>query len=95
MSTPDRCEILRLIAQACGRGCRKSVACGLSGLSVRTVHRWLKNGHVDQRKGRRAKPVNALSQAERQHVLYLIPDLFGRKIVGWQIHNNRMCAICR
>ena len=69
MSASDRCEILRLIAQACGRGCRKSAACGLLGLSVRTVQRWLKNGHVDQRKGCRAKPANALSQAERQHVL--------------------------
>jgi len=57
-----------LIAEAVTAGARRAPACGVLGLSVRTVERWSAQPAADARHGPRPVPANALSAAER-HVL--------------------------
>jgi putative transposase len=65
----DRQQVITLVAQAVLAGCRRAVACQLLGLSVRTLQRWEAVGLIDQRKGSRANPANALSASERNTLL--------------------------
>ncbi len=61
-----------MVAEACRGGCRKREACAALGITTRTLQRWERQGLTDQRKGRRAKPANALSEAERAHAIALM-----------------------
>jgi len=65
----DRSQVIALVKQACEAGCRRSAACSLLGVSVRTLQRWNATGLVDKRQGSRAQPANALSQSERDRLL--------------------------
>jgi len=58
-----------LIHEAMQAGARKTAACAVLGLSLRTVQRWERDGLTDRRKGSRAQPANALSETERADVL--------------------------
>ncbi len=64
----DRVQVIELIDEACRSGSRKRPACELLGLSVRTVQRWQRQGLIDQRKGSRACPANALNEDERDQI---------------------------
>jgi putative transposase len=57
-----------MIFDAVRDGARKPPACGILGISVRTLQRWSRCGE-DQRKHRVQRPSNALSNAERRAVL--------------------------
>src|SRR5690606_41585729 len=69
--TGERIESLALLDEAVGAGCRLGVACRELGLSIRTVERWRRvpNGGEDQRRGPKAKPSHALTEAERAEVV--------------------------
>ena len=62
--------ILAAIEEAVGAGARLSAACGLVGLSARTVQRWkLRPEGDDLRQGPRRRPGNALADEEIAQVL--------------------------
>jgi transposase InsO family protein len=67
--TTERDEALSLVGDAVRAGARLSVACRELGLDARTVQRWRARDTGDQRRGPKAKPVQALSSAERARVL--------------------------
>jgi len=67
-----RGEVLGLVSKAVQSGCRKSRASELLGLSVRTLQRWEKENMEDRRRGSRAQPANALSEAEREQIRQLL-----------------------
>jgi putative transposase len=82
----DRKQVIALVEQAFQAGCRRAVACRLLGFSVRTLQRWEASGLIDQRKGSRAKPANALSAHERRKILDIVAspeyrDMSPQKIV--------------
>jgi putative transposase len=64
--------VLELVAEAVQGGSRKSCACEVLGLSLRTVQRWEGGGIKDRRKGSRAVPANRLSEAERGRVVEVL-----------------------
>ena len=66
----DRVRALSLIDEAVESGARLSAACGILGVSVRTIQRWrTQGGGEDERRGPRSEPGNKLSEAERREVL--------------------------
>jgi transposase InsO family protein len=70
ISSADREQAVILITEACNAGARKSKACDILGLSMRTVERWEKeNGFQDQRKLVRRVPMNKLTQEQRNMVI--------------------------
>ena len=71
MAPEDRLQALMLINEAVRHGARKSKACELLNLSVRTVVRWEKHGGLnDKRKeADRLAPKNKLTEEERQMIL--------------------------
>jgi len=70
ISSTDREQAVILITEACNAGARKSKACDILGLSMRTVERWEKeNGFQDQRKLVRRVPMNKLTQEQRNMVI--------------------------
>lgn len=64
--------ILELINEAERGGARLHVACRELGLSTRSVERWRSGRSEDQRRGPKRRPANALSKAEREHVLAVV-----------------------
>lgn len=65
--------ILAHLQEATSAGARRSKACEVVGLSVRTVQRWQRQGGgEDRRKGPTKRPGNALSDVERQKVLQVV-----------------------
>jgi transposase InsO family protein len=64
-----RQEITALIDSACTAGARKASACGLLGLSVRTLQRWTTTARGDGRPGVARGAHNALCAAERAVIL--------------------------
>jgi len=65
--------ILGLLDEAMTAGARLAPACAVLCLDPRTVQRWMRAGVGDDRRaGPRAKPKNALSEAERAHVLTVV-----------------------
>jgi len=65
--------VIELIDECCASGARQEKACQTIGLSPRTLQRW-RNGDGIREDGRRAAaqrrtPANALTQAEREHLL--------------------------
>ena len=65
----ERDESLSLVEEAVRAGARRAVACREVGLDARTVQRWRKSNTGDRRRGPKTKPAQALSSAEREHVL--------------------------
>lgn len=69
----DRQCIVAAIEEAHGAGARLRPACELAGIDIRTLQRWRADGGTvrgDRRpEVKRPRPVNALSQAERQRLL--------------------------
>lgn len=59
----------QLIRDAMDHGASKTKACGILGISVRTLQRWETNGLEDYRKNRIQTPKNKLSEEERQAVI--------------------------
>lgn len=71
MTSPAaRTDIVAMIAQAVVAGARLASACGIVGLSLRTLQRWKLAGAVpDGRTIRVQQPAHALTAAERERVL--------------------------
>lgn len=69
IATADRRMAIQLTNDAVQAGARKTQACTLPGLSVRTLQRWQQAGGIDRRTLRRFVPANKLSEAERQQVV--------------------------
>jgi len=66
-------------------GARRSPACQLLGLSVRTVERW-RTGHVvDARHGPHRPPANTLTRAERDTILAVVNSAAYRDLSPHQI----------
>lgn len=63
-----RKEILENISEAQKSGARRSAACSMMGLSVRTVQRWFKDLRDDGRKSNVFGTSNALTPEERKRV---------------------------
>lgn len=67
----ERQQIMFWIEEAHAAGARRAKACGVLGISLRTLQRWQKSGEITE-DGRRARdfvPPNKLSDQERQAVL--------------------------
>jgi putative transposase len=72
ISLPDRQHYVTLIDKAISSGAGKSKACSEIGLSIRTLQRWQMSGElsIDRRPTAvRPKPVNKLSEDERQAII--------------------------
>ena len=66
----DRLMTVKLIKEACSSGARKSKACDLLEISIRTLERWVhESGEVDKRKLAVRSIGNKLSEEERQLVI--------------------------
>ncbi len=70
MSAEDRLTATELVGQAVGDGARRDAACGILGISLRTLQRWeTEEGVEDHRHGPTGGSGNALSQEERALVV--------------------------
>ena len=59
-----------MIQEACYAGCRKEKACEILAIDVRTLQRWQKEAHYeDKRYGSHAAPANKLTDTERSQIL--------------------------
>lgn len=67
-----RQDVLALVDEAIGTGCRQAQACAALAVSLRTVQRWRREGLHDQRSGTRAAPGNQLGARERQRILTVL-----------------------
>lgn len=67
----ERQQIVSWIEEAHAAGARQSRACGVLGITLRTLQRWRQSGEVseDGRRARAVIPANKLSEQERQAVL--------------------------
>lgn len=63
---------LALIEEACCSGARKSKACEIMGINVRTAQRWQCMGVEDRRKGSSKKPANKLNDLERAEIIKIL-----------------------
>jgi transposase InsO family protein len=64
----EREEIHLLIVEAVASGARKSNACEIIGITVRSYQRWRKDARADRRKLNKNRPPNALTDEERKLV---------------------------
>lgn len=63
-------QAIKLINEACAAGARKSEACKLLEVAMRTIERWEKDdGLIDKRKQATHSPANKLSEKERNIML--------------------------
>lgn len=75
MTIPQQREtVVNLVDEAVTAGARRSPACQVVGINVRTLQRWRAPGEqqvrVDQRPlAKRPEPTNKLSETERQELL--------------------------
>jgi transposase InsO family protein len=60
---------MHLIKEAHAQGARKSKACALLGVTLRTVARWEKQGVIDNRKGASRHIANRLTKKEKQLII--------------------------
>ena len=77
ISTPDRQAACALIDEAVATGACKRVACRETGITLRTLERWVRQGEVraDARPAaRRPVPANRLSAPERAEVLQVVNE---------------------
>jgi transposase InsO family protein len=78
--------ILGLIDEAVQAGARRHKACEILGLSERTVQRWLRQGVGDDRRaGPLTRPLNKLSDAERDELVKTACSPEFRDLSPWQI----------
>jgi putative transposase len=65
--------VITRVDEACEAGARRSQACRVVGISVRTLQRWREHGEVKadgrQQAAARREPANKLSEHERQQIL--------------------------
>lgn len=65
--------ILAALSEAQATGARLHAACGVIGISARTIERWKgQPGADDRRRGPRRRPRNALTAAEEAHLLTIL-----------------------
>lgn len=69
ISSTQRQVAIGLIDTAVRSGARKRKACGVIGISIRTLQYWQANGLTDQRQVVKKDPVNKLSPEEIERVL--------------------------
>ena len=61
---------MELVAEAVGNGARRSKACEVLGISMRTLQRWTREPESgDGRRGPKRTPANSLSEAEKDLVV--------------------------
>ena len=72
-SVQVRQAVLALVEEAIAAGARQHAACGMLGISPRTIQRWRKVACAqDRRKGRASAPRNVLTPAERAQALDIL-----------------------
>ncbi len=73
MTSPAaRVEIIAMITEAVASGARQCKACMIVGLSLRTLQRWILAGMAEDGRTTRVQvPRNALTPAEREHILVI------------------------
>lgn len=76
---------LALIEEACCSGARKSNACEIMGIDVRTAQRWQCMGVEDRRKGSSKKPANKLNDLERAEIIKILGSAEYRDLTPAQI----------
>jgi putative transposase len=76
---------LKLVDEAVAAGARREAACAALGLSARTVERWRGGKTEDERRGPKAKPANALSEAERDRFVEVANTAEFRELSPHQI----------
>lgn len=70
MNADDRQTAIELIEQAVKDGAAREKACGILGISVRTLQRWERpDGCNDRRRGPTEGPANRLDNEERERVI--------------------------
>jgi putative transposase len=71
ISLSERQHIIAWVAEAHASGARRTQACALLGITLRTIQRWQQSGEVlsDGRSTRDFVPANKFSEQERQAVL--------------------------
>ena len=70
MSADDRQTAIELVEQAVKDGARRTKACEILGISVRTLQRWESpDGGSDHRRGPTEGPANRLSEGERERII--------------------------
>ena len=85
MSLSDRCTAVELIGEAVAKGARRSRACWVLDISVRTLQRWESERGGDRRRGPRTVPGNALSEAERALLVAVVSSKRFRDLSPSQI----------
>jgi transposase InsO family protein len=66
----ERKRCIELVVEAAENGARRSKACEILGISLRTLQRWEKEpDEGDQRAGAKSEPANTLSEAEKMLVV--------------------------
>lgn len=69
----ERRELIKLIKQAREAGARQEKACGILGLTARTVQRWsLADNMTDKRTNMKKQPPNQLTEWERQRIIHTV-----------------------
>jgi transposase InsO family protein len=77
---------MELIAEACSAGARKSEACALLGITVRTLERWLKKDNlVDGRSCSDRIPSNKLTEEEKSKIIQTASSVDYRDLAVAQI----------
>ncbi|KQV54783.1 integrase [Duganella sp. Root198D2] len=74
-AVPQRQNVMALVAEAVVAGARQEQACAAIDLSERTLQRWQDDARAavgDRRPARVQKPVNALSELERERLLTVV-----------------------
>lgn len=82
----DKCEAIFLINEACATGARKSEACNILGITVRTFQRWqMKNILVDGRNNSNRIPSNKLTEDEINKIIKISTSPENRDLAIAQI----------
>lgn len=74
-AVPQRQNVMALVAEAVVAGARQERACAAIDLSERTLQRWQDDARAavgDRRPARVQKPMNALTELEREHLLVVV-----------------------
>lgn len=70
LAIEDKLCVIRLVNEAKQQGCCKEVACKALGITIRTFQRWNSSEDVsDKRKGPKTKPLNSLTEVERNQII--------------------------
>ena len=76
MTSPDRTQVLELVAAAVSGGSRQDKACEVVGVDERTLQRWqLPKTLTDNRRGPVTMPKNKLSNFEREKILKIASSM--------------------